>query len=100
MDQNYQNYCNCMMDQNLLSVKTFVQLLITDIINENKGFTREFKRSLEILQNNVQQVKNEVVQIKNMDKNNYSQRVHLMVQLNVFVLLRTVIVANIFELLV
>ena len=63
----------CMMDQNLLSVKTFVQLMITDIINENEGFTREFRRSLEFVQNNVQEVKNEVAQMKNLDTNNYSQ---------------------------
>ena len=55
---------NCMMDQNLLSVKTFVQLMIADINNENVGFTREFRSSLEFLQNNVQELKNELAQIK------------------------------------
>ena len=59
------------MDQNLSSVKTFAQLMLTDI--KNKGFTRRFKRSLEFLQNHVQELKSEVAQIKNMDKNNYSQ---------------------------
>ena len=42
---------------NFLSVKTFVQLMITDIIDENKGFTIVFSGSLEFLENNVQEVK-------------------------------------------
>ena len=40
-----------------------------DLLQENM----ELKRSLEFLQNYVQELKSEVAQIENMNKNNYSQ---------------------------
>ena len=66
----------CMMNQNFTSVKTFVQLMFTDIKNEMKDLRQEnveLKRSLEFSQNDVLELKSEVAQLKNLNKNNYSQ---------------------------
>ena len=66
----------CMMNQNLSSVKTFVQLMFIDIKNEMKDLRQEnveLKRSLEFSQNDVQELKSEVAQLKNVNKNNFAE---------------------------
>ena len=57
----------CMMEQNLSSVKTFVELMFSGIRSELKELREEnveLKKSLEFTQTDVQELKNEIVQLK------------------------------------